>query len=230
MSSLGNIEPIDDRTIRRQVVQQLKALIIAGKMTPGQRLTEQELAKSLGVSRSPLREAIRELVDIGLLISMPYKGLFVRSVARKDLEEIYSLRTMMEQFAFQQCWDRRTEQSLDDLRQRNRNLVHTIDQGVDPERAIAEELTLHAWCYELANHKLLQQAWERMKPNLHFYFSLHQRAHSRTGPFRQAHEVYVELACGDDLDAMLAHLTDHMRQGLDTTISQIESKGTVGTP
>ncbi|TNE34725.1 MAG: GntR family transcriptional regulator [Alphaproteobacteria bacterium] len=223
MSLLGNIKPIDDRTIRRQVVQKLKDLIVAGKLEPGQRLTEQELARSLGVSRGPLREAIRELIDIGLLTSIPYKGLFVRSFDRKDLEEIYSLRTALEQFAFQQCWNLRTEKSLADLRQRNHNLIETVDRGADPERAIEEELILHGWCYELANHTLLLRAWERLKPNLQFYFSLHQQAHSRAGPFRQAHEVYVALACGNDLEAMLAHLADHMRQGLETTISRLET-------
>lgn len=218
---LVGLRPVDDQTRRGQIVRRLRDLIVSGAVLPGQRLTETELAAQLGVSRAPLREAIRELVDSGLLVSVPYKGLSVRSVTRRDLEELYSLRTVLEQFAFRQCWDRRDDAACDDLKRRNTDLARVVTAGEDPILAIELELKLHAWCFELAGHRLLRESWERMKPNLQFYFTLHQKAHGRTGPLREAHDVYVRCACGDDLDAMLAHLEAHMRQGLETTKSFI---------
>jgi DNA-binding GntR family transcriptional regulator len=109
------------------------------------------------------------------------------------------------------------------LRQRNEVLAATIEKGVDPLGAIEDELNLHSWCYEVSGHQLLLQSWNRMRPNLQFYFAMHQQAHERRGPLRQAHDTYIRLAGGNDLDAMLEHLVDHMRQGLQTTISFIES-------
>lgn len=215
------LQPIDDTTIRHRIAQQLTAHIVAGKLLPGQKLTEQELAASLNVSRGPLREAIRELADIGLLVSIPYKGLYVRSVTQRDLEELYSLRTALESLAFERCWSRRTPESLAELQRRNEVLIGIIDEGTDSLAAIEQELHLHAWCYELSDHRLLQRSWESMRPNLNLYFSLHQRAHQRCGPLRQSHDVYVELAQGEDLDDMLQHLQDHMRQGLETTLSAL---------
>lgn len=214
-----DLQPVDDLTIRGQVLSRLKDHIVSGELQPDHRLTEQELADSLRVSRGPLREAIRELVEIGLIVSVPYKGIFVRSITRKDLQELYSLRTVLEQFAFQHCWERRDQKALEDLRARNQALISTVDSGRDANRAIDEELDLHSWCYELSDHSLLMKSWERMKPNLKFYFSLHQHAHDRKGPMRQAHDVYVELASGYDLQAMLDHLQDHMRQGLEITMN-----------
>lgn len=218
MAGLLELEPVDDSTIRGQVLTRLRQHIVSGRLAPGQRLTEQELASSLRVSRGPLREAIRELVEVGLIVAVPYKGMFVRSVTAKDLEELYSLRTVLERFAFEQCWSKREPDALDDLHARNAALVRIVDEGQEPGLAIDQELVLHDWCYELSQHVLLRRAWDRLKPNLKFYFSLHQRAHDRRGPLRESHDRYVKLACGDDLSAMLAHLTEHMRQGLDVTM------------
>ena len=215
------LQPLDDMTVRHRIAQQLTAHIVAGNFQPGQKLTEQDLANSLKVSRGPLREAIRELAEIGLLVSVPYKGLYVRSVTQRDLEELYSLRTALESFAFERCWSRRTPESLAELTRRNETLIKTIDAGSDTVLAISQELHLHAWCYELSDHRLLQRSWESMRPNLNLYFSLHQRAHDRCGPLRQSHDDYVRLAHGDSLDAMLEHLKDHMRQGLQTTLSTL---------
>lgn len=217
MTALANLEPVADETRRGQIVRRLRQLIVNGNVSPGERLTETRLATQLGVSRAPLREAIRELVESGLVESTPYKGLFVRSVTRRDLEELYSLRATLEQFAIQQCWAKRTPQALADLQRRHMALQTEIDLNRDKESAIELELALHSWCYELSNHALLQKTWEQMKPNLQFYFTLHQKAHNRPGPQRGAHDVYVRCAIGDNMQDMLDHLETHMRQGLETT-------------
>lgn len=221
MSALSSLKPVGNPTLRGQAVDRVKGLIISGKLPAGERLTETELSEALGISRGPLREAIRDLVELGLLVSEPYKGLFVRTVTRKDLEEIYSLRTALEKLAFQQCWDRRTPDTIIDLQGRNSALIEVIDGNPDPFGAIERELDLHSWCYELSDHKLLMRSWQRLRPNLQFYFVMHQQAHGRSGPLREAHDTYIALASGSDLAAMLAHLDDHMRQGLERTLSFI---------
>ena len=224
-----DLQPVNDMTLREQILTRLRDYIVSGELEPGKRLTEQALSSSLQVSRGPLREAIRELVDIGLIVSTPYKGIFVRSVTRKDLEELYSLRANLEQFAFRQCWASRTEAALLDLQARNAALIQTVDEGLNAHLAIDQELILHSWCYELSDHSLLRKSWERMKPNLKFYFSLHQQAHSRKGPFRRSHDVYVDLASGESLQRMLDHLQDHMRQGLETTMALLPKEGRTNT-
>jgi DNA-binding GntR family transcriptional regulator len=221
MATISKLKPLEDQTRRGQIVRKLRDLIIGAEIEPGTRLTEIDLANSLGVSRAPLREAIRELVDTGLLQSVPYKGLFVRTITRRDIEELYSLRTALEQFAFRQAWEKRTEENCNDLRDRNRKLIAAVE-AKDSLAAIELELELHSWCYELSGHSLLQSDWERMKQNLQFYFTLHQKAHGRAGPLRESHDIYVACACGDDLQAMLDHLETHMQQGLIKTLDFVE--------
>ena len=98
-------------------------------------------------------------------------------------------------------------------------MKRTIDDGVDGQLAIDQELHLHNWCYELSSNAMLMKTWKGLEPHLKFYFTLHQFAHDRRGPLRQSHELYVELATGDDLEAMLDHIDLHMQQGLKRTLS-----------
>lgn len=205
---------------RDRVVRRLRDMILSGHVEAGERLTEMDLAERLGVGRAPLREAIRELVAAGLLISVPYSGLFVRDFTRKDLEELFSMRTTLEKMAFREAWARRNAAALADLDARHEALVAATDAG-DPGEAIECELSLHSWCYEVSAHSLLIEVWQRMRPNLQFYLMLHQRAHARPGPRRDAHRIYVAHAMGDDLQAMQDHVDDHMRQGLERTLAYI---------
>ena len=219
--ALVNLKPVIDETRRGQIVRKLREMIVSGNVEPGERLIETNLAERLGVSRAPLREAIRELVESGLLKSIPYKGLYVRKVTRKDLRELYSLRTRLEQFAFEECWDKRTPKACLDLQARHDALIAEVERDQAAEKAIELELDLHSWCYELSEHLLLQKMWDQMKANLQFYFILHQKAHNRPGPLREAHDVYVKCATGDSLVDMQSHLEQHMLQGLETTMSDI---------
>lgn len=216
----ARIEAVKDNTLRSQIVQQLRALVIGGELAPGERLTETYLAQHLGVSRAPLREAVRELVDSGILVSQPYRGLFVRPVSAADLQELYSMRINLEQFAFRLGWSRRSDQALADLRQRYRDLV-AIQKGGEQPAVIAAEIKFHSWIYELTDHRLLQSYWARLSPLLQLYLSLHHKMHGAHGRFAKMTKRYLALATGDDLPAMEAHIEEHMHQGLMQVIEAV---------
>ena len=210
---VGSADPLKD-----QALEQLQELIVTGELEPGSKLLETQIASRLGGSRATLREAMARLNEVGLLVYHPYRGTYVRGLYVSDLEEIFSFRTGLEKMAYQLCWNKRNLVNLADLEMRNQYLSKCISDN-DAYGAIVSELHLHSWCYELSQHKLLFQAWERLRPNLQFYFALHQKAHGRSGPQRKSHDTYINLAKGDSLEHMLNHLDDHMQQGLETTKS-----------
>src|SRR5271170_4372352 len=78
------------------VYQQLKAAILTGVFRPGQTLRQEDVAKQLGVSRGPLREALPKLEAEGMIISMPHRGCAVVSLAPSEIAEIFELRAMLE--------------------------------------------------------------------------------------------------------------------------------------
>ncbi len=216
----AKLQPVEDGTLRAQITRQLHAMITGGHFAPGERLTETALANQLHVSRAPLREAIRELVDRGVLISQPYKGLFVRSVSVTDLRELYSMRTELEQFAFRLAWDKRTPEACADLQRRYDALIAVHAQN-DQAMAIELETNFHSWIYDVSGHSLLQSHWQRLVPLVQIYLSLHHRMHGAQGEFGHMTTEYLKIATGDDLAAMQVHIGEHMKQGLDMVIAAV---------
>ncbi len=98
------VSPLEThQSLRERIVARLRAAIIAGDLAPKTRLMEPELAKRLGVSRTPLREAIRHLEAEGLLTTIPRIGTFVSEVSPRDVEDTYAIRAVLEGLAARQA-------------------------------------------------------------------------------------------------------------------------------
>lgn len=209
------------RTLRLQIAEALRNAILSGALAPGSQLHEAGLASRLGVSRGPLREAMRQLGEEGLVANEPYRGTFVATLSVRDLEEIYSFRTVLERFAFERVWERRTEGFHRAMRERYRHLRTVTDAG-DASGAVAAALDLHGLVYEWADHELLATSWRTLRGRLQMYFSVHQQAHHRNGPAPEGDAEYVRLAQEDDLAAMLGEIEVHMQRGLERVRSFLE--------
>jgi DNA-binding GntR family transcriptional regulator len=205
---------VERSTFRSQIADQLRQAIIGGAMVPGATVTEMELANRFGVSRGPLREAMSQLAEEGLLVSVPYTGTRVANVTLADVREIYSLRTVLESLAFRHIWARRDDVFRREIASRHRVLQQSLN-GTDQLASTAAEVQLHALVYEACGHKLLLETWRRIIGRLQLYLAVHQRAHGRTGPLANAHDRYVALALGDDLDAMVTEIEHHMMRGIE---------------
>lgn len=215
-ASSGAILKLTRSTFRAHIAEQLRAAIFSGALAPGAPLIETSLAKQFDVSRGPLREALRQLAEEGLIITVPYTGTHVISLSVDDCREIHSMRVTLECFAFELAWDRRDDAFRRDLLGRHDRLIAAIDAGDDRESILAE-LELHGLIYEASGHHLLQRTWQGLRGRLQLYWAAHHRAHAIRGPKRDAHESYISAALGDDFQALRAEITDHMRRGAATT-------------
>lgn len=86
-------------TLRREIREYIQRQIAAGRFQAGDRIVETQLAKELGVSQAPVREAILELAAMGLLEERPYSGSFVRKLTVEDIEGIYNTRAFLDEYA-----------------------------------------------------------------------------------------------------------------------------------
>ncbi len=204
------------RTFREQIVDALRASIISGELAPGTPVVESDMARTFGVSRGPLREALGDLINEGLLVTMPYTGTHVVDLSLEEVNEIFSLRTELEIFAFRQLWDRRDATYIEELNRRHDRLLASITKG-DDESSIVDELALHSHVYEACGHSLLLGIWNGMRGKLQLYWAAHHRAHGRRGPLPEGHARYVQLANGSDLDLMILEIRDHMARGFSKT-------------
>lgn len=83
-------------TIRDQVYKILRSAIVTGEFQWGEQLKESQLAERLNVSRSPIREALRQLSGDGLVVNIPHKGMFVRQITKREIEDVVDLRMILE--------------------------------------------------------------------------------------------------------------------------------------
>jgi DNA-binding GntR family transcriptional regulator len=219
------VAPIRRTTLRGQVTEALRNAILQGDLPPGSPLVEAALAQRLGVSRGPLREALQALTEEGLIVAEAYVGTRVAGLSEAEIEEIFSLRTELESFAFRRVWPRRSARFVDELNRRHDALLAAIAGGGGSSNTIAAEMALHSTVYEFAEHRLLLNTWRTLGAKLQLYWSAHHRAHGRRGALPTGHLAYVTLAAGDDLDAMLDEVRAHMVRGLGITQEFLRAEG-----
>lgn len=216
--TLTEIRPLP---LSGQVRDMLRDRITAGDLAPGERLTETDLARRLKISRGPLREAILQLTEEGLLVKEPYRDLRVRSISLKELKELYSLRTTFERIAFQEAWEKRSDAALEDLRARY-CAIEKARQARDISAAVNGEIAFHSWIYELSDHSLLLSHWRKLVPLVRIYMSIHNRKHGIDGAFMAANHEYMTLVERNDLQRVLTHIKDHMKKGMDEVCASLK--------
>jgi DNA-binding GntR family transcriptional regulator len=221
--------PVKRETMRAQIANLMRTAILSGEFKPGEMVTETALALRFGTSRGPMREAMRHLIDQGLLVSVPYTGTHVLDLSITDINDIYAMRICLEIFAFEQIWEARDGAFDQALRLRHDALLEAIDAR-DDVRAIDAELDLHGLAYEWCGNTILLNSWTGIRSRLELYWAAHHRAHGITGPKRESHDDYLRLALGDSLDAMKAEIHSHMRRGLDVTKAFVETLDTDRPP
>ncbi len=211
-----HVHRLPKSTFRQHIAERLRAAILEGELAPGAAVVETALAAQFDVSRGPLREAMRQLIDEGLLVTVPYTGTRVTQLSVEDVREIYSMRITLERFAFEQAWDKRDSGFRREMARRQDALTALIDAG-DDSGSILAELDLHGLVYEASGHRLLQRTWSSLRGRLQLYWAAHHRAHGTRGPRRDSHDSYIQAALGDDLPAMLSEIASHMGRGAELT-------------
>lgn len=146
----------------QEIRETIQNAILKGRLKPGDRVVETRLAKELGVSQSPVREAIRELEMIGLIEIRPFQGAYVRSFAPQDMKESYKVRSALEAVALEALVSQITDEQIEDLSE-------TI-QGME-EAGKANDLDLftrldtlfHQKIVDWSGNQLLARLWEQCK-------------------------------------------------------------------
>lgn len=150
------------------ICEQLQQLIYGGEVAPGERLNEAALALRMGTSRGPIREAIRMLTGIGLVVAVPNRGVFVRQISVREMAEIYELRALLFGFAAQQAAEHLSEVDRAEFEQ----LLAGMDAACaadDGQRYYVLNLRFHALLMAQCHNQRARQAYEDHVKELHLY-------------------------------------------------------------
>ena len=154
--------PLRHVVLREQVKDFIMEAILGGEFKPGDRVVESALARRLGVSQAPVREALRDLVMMGFLEAEPHRGTFVRSFSSEEQHEVYVVRAALESLAARLAATRLTEADIVKL--------HIILDGMiqaGQEHSLEGMTRLdnefHETILEIAGNKLLHQLCQRLQ-------------------------------------------------------------------
>jgi DNA-binding GntR family transcriptional regulator len=157
----ARLERLEPRALSRRIVDQLKRVIIAGELRPGDRVLETDLAEQLGVSRGPVREAFRQLEQEGLLISYPHRGTFVATVPEDEIEEVYALRAHLEAYAARRVVVEHRDEALAMLGELLDQMLAAA-QAKDLPGLADLDLQFHDTVLELSGYQGLHRIWRSM--------------------------------------------------------------------
>jgi DNA-binding GntR family transcriptional regulator len=205
--------PVPSQTRRAHIAAALRKALLSGELAPGSQLIEARLAEQFGVSRGPLREAIRGLINEGLLVNRPYAGTYVAGADVDSIEQMYSVRDALERHAFTLLWPIRDKRFREEIQMRHRLLLDAVDRA-DTLAQIEAEMNFHRCAYEFTGNAILLEMWDQLSTRLRLVFTIHRHAFKQGATYRAAHDRYLRLAMGKDLDAMLGEVSQHLSIGL----------------
>lgn len=202
---VGKVENVP---LSMQVADILRQAIIDGQMKPGMQLVEMALAEQLEVSRAPVREAIQILERDGLVETMAYRGKRVRPLTPKDVEELYSLRELFEQFAISRIIATGTDISI--LTRHCESMLAAAQAG-DFAALVDADQAFHRSLIELANHDLLLQQWQSLYLRIRQIMALRNARNHDLVQVARNHDPIVAALLAKDLDAAQAEIAKHIR-------------------
>ena len=182
--------------VREQVLEQLRQAIVEMRLKPAQRLVERELVEQTGVSRTTIREVLRELAAEGLVTTVPHKGSVVASVSLGRAVELYEVRAVLEGLAARQFAEQATEAHLAQIRRALQAIEAAADEDAAGPAMLAAKRLFYDALFEGAANHTIQEIVEGLQARV----TVLRRA-SLAQPGRSAHTVAEVRAIVDALEA-----------------------------
>jgi DNA-binding GntR family transcriptional regulator len=201
---------LEPASLRRRASDALRAAIVEGRLRPGDRLKEVELAAQLGISRAPVREALRQLEHEGLVASLPYRATEVLGVSQEEIAEVLvPIRLTIESFAFRKAMPLITASDFEALGQIVERMRAAGEEG-DLDALAEDDVRFHEIVIERSGQPHCLQIWRSIEPRVRAYFRRDAPAHPRADELADEHQELLDaLAAGQEAE-LIETLTGHI--------------------
>jgi DNA-binding GntR family transcriptional regulator len=156
-------ENLDKGVLSERVKDRILQWILEGELAPGSRIVETRIARDLGTSQTPVREALRDLATLGFVEIEPYRGSRVRRPSKRELVDAIVVRAELEALAGRLAAEHRTEQCLDDLETLYDEMHEAAERGDAHDHALINT-RFHARIIEAAGNSSLGRLWAMLEP------------------------------------------------------------------
>ena len=217
------------RGLPEEVRSHIRERILAGEFDDGARIVEREIAADLGVSRGPIRDALRLLEAEGLVISSPRRGTRVAMPNAEDAAEMFAIRAALEPLAAAMLVRRRSDDALRELEGALAQL-EAAAAAKDWPQAIAADMHFHALIFRWSGSRRLTRIWEGMHNSLLQIFRLHRPLYRSIDEVPIRHRAYVDAIRTGDVDEVERHAAEHVTEFRDRLMQQIDGGTPRGSP
>lgn len=196
--------------LRDVVFNTLREAILKGDLKPGERLMELQLAAQLGVSRTPIREAIRMLEQEGLAVTVPRKGAEVAKMTLKGMEDVLEIREALDILACQLACERITEEQLTLLAEKKKAFEDSLKSG--NVKTIAEtDVAFHDVIYDATNNPKLVNMLNNLREQIYRYrVEYLKKAENYPKLIEEHNEIFDSLANHNQADAT-SSIREHVK-------------------
>lgn len=209
MDSLTKLNLDNYKPLRDIVFENLRNAILEGDLKAGKRLMEVQLAEQLGVSRTPIREAIRKLELEGLVVMLPRKGAYVANMSFKDLIDVLEIRASLEGLAAFLAAERRRDEDIEELERVAKEFEKSVRE-TDIDNVLKKDIEFHEKIFLMANNKklyhLITTLWEQVHRFRVTYVSNYEASLSLV----EEHKKILEAIKSGDSELAKKYATEHI--------------------
>ena len=224
MENQGRLLPVkldSYKPLREVVFESLREAIIQGILKPGERMMELQLAEELGVSRTPVREAIRKLELEGFVVMVPRKGAYVAGITYKDITDVFEVRAALEALAAGLAAQRITEEELEKL---ERSVVQ-IGEVVENENinALVEyDSEFHEIIYQASRNKRLKLIVVHLHEQIHRFRQITLSQPGRNRLALEEHKKLVDAISDRNVELAMTLAREHIENAENSFLCAVE--------
>lgn len=200
------LSPAKNPDLRQIVYEKLKEAIVEGIIRPGSKLSEIELADKLAVSRTPVREAIRQLAQTGLVTLTPRRGAYVTLPTTKDAEDLYELRKELEKLAVSYICNQPPTKELEYYK----SIFMEMDSSTSHSEYIKEDQKFHVFLYESCNNRFLSKMLFNIMDLINLCRTYSVEGNVDLSVFTQGHVKVIDALLDKDCDKAIKEMDDHI--------------------
>ncbi|AEV66793.1 GntR family transcriptional regulator [Acetivibrio clariflavus] len=219
---LSKVNLNDYKPLREVIFDTLREAIITGELKPGERLMEVKLAEKMGVSRTPVREAIRMLELEGLVDMLPRKGAHVAELSVKDIMDVLEVRAAMDSLATRLAAERITDDEIKELRQIQAQFINYVEKN-NLQGSIKKDVEFHELIYRASRNDRLLQIANNLREQVQRFRVIYLKDYSSPKNLIKEHEDICDAIAARNLDMAQEYAQIHINNQEKVIIKAIKS-------
>jgi DNA-binding GntR family transcriptional regulator len=221
---LGSLSAIPERKpLGHYVFENLKQAIVRGDFSPGNRLVESHIAEAMGISRTPVREAIHKLEREGLIKKLPQGGFYVLNLTREEIEETFGIRGVLESYAARLAAIKHQKEELAPLEEKIEEFQYFLNHG-EMEALLKINTEFHSLLYAMSRSPKLIKMINDLQDQIYRFRRIILRIETMAKTSNEDHRQMLRAMKKRDADRVETLVRQHILRGQKIVLRELENR------